>query len=272
MKGYSLGQLQAVIDAFFALAFLSWYAKRERVSGILIGLICLMKPQYLLIVLWAFLRKRWTFGSAATAVVLLGTSISVAFFGVANHLDYFRFLSFIGHFGEAYFPNQSFNGLLNRLLENGNNTYWTAAAYPPYRPVVFYGTLLTSAVIFGLAVPWRKRVTDYGGIFEFSLIALAATMCSPIAWEHYYGILLPVFALLFGTYISGKCADRAGFLLLVAAYVLIANNLGILNLFSRPPGNIVQSYTLFGGLLLIVLLRRLDRDASARHGVAPDHA
>jgi alpha-1,2-mannosyltransferase len=271
MKGYSLGQLQAVIDAIFALAFLGWHAKQERASGISIGLICMMKPQYLLIVLWAFLRKRWTFACAATGVVLLGTALSVAFFGVANHLEYFRVLGFVSHTGRAYYANQSFNGLLNRLLQNGNSAYWGGADIPPYHPVVFYGALLASAAILALAVPWRKKLAARGGIFEFALIGLVATVCSPLAFEHHYGTLLPVFALLFGIHASGKGTDRAEFALLVAAYILIANDLSILNLFSRPPANVVQSYTLFGALLLILLLRRLERNMNAPNQVAPHY-
>jgi alpha-1,2-mannosyltransferase len=271
MKGYSLGQVQAVIDAIFAMAFLSCYAKRERTSGALIGLMCLMKPQYLLIVVWSFLRRRWNFAWVATGVVVLGTALSVFFFGVANHLDYIRVLSLLGSSGQAYYPNQSVNGLLNRLLENGNNTFWAGADLPPYRPVIFYGTLLTSAVMLALAVPWRKKTADRSGIFEFSLIGVVATVCSPIAWEHHYGILLPVFALLFGIHVSGKGVLRAQFPLLVVAYVLIANNFNILNLFSRPPANIVQSYTLYGALVLIILLRRLDKYGNDFHRVAPDH-
>ena len=32
------------------------------------------------------------------------------------HIDYLRVLSYMAERGEAYFPNQSVNGLLNRLM------------------------------------------------------------------------------------------------------------------------------------------------------------
>jgi alpha-1,2-mannosyltransferase len=257
MKGFSLGQLQVVIDALFALSLLCWAAERQRASGSFIGLICLMKPQFILIVLWGFLRKRWGFAWTAAGAIILGGSLAVAVFGFANNFEYFRVLSFLGRYGDAYYPNQSFNGLLNRLLQTGNSASWSGDVFPAYNSIVYFGTILTSAAILLLGVPWLREFHERRGMHEFCLIAVVATVCSPIAWEHHYGVFLPIFALLFAREGIGRPAGRLNFIVLVAAYALIANNLGILNVFSKPPLNILQSYALFGALLLIVLLRRL---------------
>src|SRR6202043_3661510 len=44
MEAFSLGQIQVWIDTIFTLSALAWLAGRKGLSGVLIGLICLLKP------------------------------------------------------------------------------------------------------------------------------------------------------------------------------------------------------------------------------------
>src|SRR6202022_3885062 len=103
-----------------------------------------------------------------------------------NNLEYSSVLRFIAEHGESYFANQSVNGLLNRLLLNGNNRSWTNDAFPPYQAIVYFGTPITSAliVISSLALP--RNAPGKGGGLDFALIAIACTIASPVAWEHHY--------------------------------------------------------------------------------------
>jgi hypothetical protein len=51
------------------------------------------------------------------------------------------------------------NGLLDRLLFNGNNLIWDGAAFASYNPIVYAGTLLSfvAFVGFSLLFPWGKQ-------------------------------------------------------------------------------------------------------------------
>ena len=61
VKAFSLGQIQVWINGLFAIVLLCLGTDRKATSGVLMGLICLIKPHYGLFVLWALLRKEWRF-------------------------------------------------------------------------------------------------------------------------------------------------------------------------------------------------------------------
>ena len=85
-------------------------------------------------------------------------------------------------------------------------------------------------------------------------------MASPIAWEHHYGLLLPVFALLLPALRRRPLFGSATLPLLAGAYVLTSHTLRITDALARTPWNAVQSYILLGALVMLVLLDRLRAD------------
>ena len=194
VKSYSLGQIQTWLNAIFAILILCWMKEKKAISGILAGIICLIKPQYFIIFLWGLLRKQRIFVLTFALVVIFGLLVSISLFGITDHIDYLNVLSFVSKHGEAYYPNQSMNGLLNRLLLNGNNLEWKAHSFAPFNPFIFLGTITSSAVLILMALFWPTRVKERGGIIDFSIVALTSTLASPVAWEYHYGILLPIYA------------------------------------------------------------------------------
>jgi hypothetical protein len=253
MRAYSLGQIQVWINALFGLLFLLWLKDRQRSAGVVVGLMCLIKPHYALLLVWGLLRRRWGFVLAGAATGALGLVLSLFLFGLGNHLDYLNVLSFLGKHGEAFFPNQSINGLLNRLLFNGDNLDWQAHTFPPYDPWVYYGTLASSLILLAAALFWPVPPKERGSATDLALMTLAATIASPVAWEHHYGILLPIYAFLV------PCLARKGWALAVLAfsYILTSNFLEFVNRWWNTPFNFVQSYLLAGALMVLVLLFRV---------------
>lgn len=248
MRAYRNGQIQTWINTLFAASLLCYASGRRTAAGALSGAMCLIKPQYALVALWALLRRDWAFARGALAVGVLGLPASVALFGFAPHLEYLDVLRFIAERGESFYPNQSVNGLMNRALGNGLNLEWMDAMPPPH-PVVRAVTWLSSALLLGWAFwPRRRGGHPDAGAADLAMIAVACTVASPIAWEHHYGLLLPVFALLLG---------RAPNPLLAAAFVLTGHTLRATDALAHTPWNVLQSYILAGALLLLVLLDRL---------------
>ena len=160
--------------------------------------------------------------------------------------------------GEGYFPNQSLNGLLNRLLRNGNNLEWMGASFAPYHPWVFWPTAISSALLVAAALappPAGQR----GDAVDFSLLALTVTVASPIAWEHHYGILPPIYAATLAAVVVRPALGAAGLPLLAASFALTSNELGFTNRLATTNWNVLQSYLYVGALLLLLLLHRLRR-------------
>jgi hypothetical protein len=257
LKAYVLGQVQVWIDVLFTGMVLAWLTHRKKLSGFLAGLICIIKPQLILLLLWGLLRKQKKFVIALVITVVAFAAISVAVYGWENNLDYFNAVTFIAQHGESYFPNQSVNGLLNRLLFNGNNLEWIARSFPPYNPIVYWGTLLTSIALIGLALFWRRREYKHADVFDLSLAVLSFTIASPVAWEHHYGILLPIFAVALPATLGAYDLRKRGMILLAITFFLSSNFFQFTDKTAATYFNILQSYLFFGAVILLFHLYKL---------------
>jgi hypothetical protein len=239
---------------------------------VLIGLICMIKPQFGVFLVWGLLRRQWGFVAGIAAVGVPLTLLSVILYGWDNHLDYLATLQFISRHGESYYANQSINGLLNRLLGNGEAVLWTKGAFPPFHPFIYYATLASSAAIMLAALFYRAR-ENAGGLFDFLIAALSFTVASPVAWEHHYGILPPIYAAIFLA-LCARSPSRGRpllFVLLTASYVLTAH---VFPIKWAPAGlaSLVQSYLLFGALIALWLLYQARGWASVSEAEGPTAA
>lgn len=250
---FSLGQAQIFLDLFFTLLVLFWFEGRERPAGLMMALLTMVKPQFGLLLLWAALRRRWNTLGTGIAMLALGGAFSLSAFGVRNNLDYLRVLLGLSRKAQSHYANQSMFGLLNRAIFNGENLSYHPYIYPPYVPWVYHVTIATTAalILLVLVFPWRERA---GGMADLSSIGVVCVIATPMAWEHHYGVMLPIFVWLwFGVYRPG--CGRVWKLAL--AFVLVADFLSPLNLLAAVPGaNVLQSYMFFGALLLLTLLIR----------------
>jgi hypothetical protein len=255
-RAYYLGQVQLWIDALLALGFWCYLSGYLRWTGVLLGLSALIKPQYGLFLVWAVLRRQWGAAAGFLAVFILGNLVSVGIFGWENNVEYFSVLSYLSMHGESYFPNQSVNGLMNRLLQTGPSLVWQGNAFPAFHPVVYAATIATSTIMAAcsLTLPlwWRAG----GSLLDFSILLLTCTMASPIAWEHHYGVLVPIIILLFALLDRFRPAERV---LLGLSFIAIAAEHSWTNHFADGWHSILQSYLFFGALCIMVLLYRVAR-------------
>jgi hypothetical protein len=262
MRGFYLGQVQTWIDAGVAGLVLAFVAGRPATSGVLAGLVCLVKPQLGVLVLWGLLRgqRRFVVGWSC-AVGVLGL-LSLALYGFANHLDYLEVLSFIGRHGESFHPNQSVNGLLHRALGNGNNLRWVDA-FPPFDARIYAATLLSSAGLLAAALFWRRSEAVRAPEIDLAIAIVTLTIASPVAWIHHYAVLLPLFALVLPRVAESVASRRALAWMLAGSFLLVSNTYRVTNRFAETPWSFLQSYVFFGGLLFLALLYRL-RGLAAR--------
>ncbi len=255
VKAYSLGQIQVWINGLFALALFLWVTGRRTVSGILIGVVCLIKPHYGLFVVWALLRSEWGFALACMVTGCVGLVASIAVFGWTNHLDYLTVLLHLAERGETFYPNHSLNGLLNRLMgviepDLYKNLDWDGGSFPPFNRLVYWTMMISSAAILLFAIVRRNRANDPGRVVDFCTMAVSCTIASPIAWEHHYGVLLPVFAVI----LVSALRSRARLPWLIVSYVLASNYFIATQLLAPTFWNILQSYLLFATWILLALL------------------
>ena len=262
---FSLGQAQIFLDLFFTLLVLFWVERKERAAGVTMALLAMVKPQFGLLLLWSALRRRWNALAAGVVTLAVGGAVSLAVFGVRNNLDYLGVLAGLSRKAQPHYANQSMFGLLNRAIFNGENLPYHPYVYPPFVPWVYYVTLATTAllVLLALAYPWRERAARMADLAATGVVCVIAT---PMAWEHHYGVMLPLFVWLwFGVYRAG-CGTAWK---LALAFVLIADFLSPFNFLAAIPVlNVLQSYMYFGALLLLWLLIRDARPHAGGPGVA----
>jgi hypothetical protein len=268
MSSLSLGQIQTLLTLGFTVALLCWISGREIAASMVMGLMTAVKPQYGLFFVWALLRRRVGAAAAGLSCLAAVGLASLAVFGLHNNAEYFSVLRFIAARGEGYYENQSMNGLLNRLLFNGNNLHWDANAFAPANNFVNLGTTLTSLSLLGLAIfyPWGKE--RRGGTSDFAAMMTAATMASPIAWVHHYTILLPVVVWLWFGDLSLR-RSRWACTACAVAYVLMSNTFTSASFLAPAPfWNLFQSYFYLGALLVFVLLLR-SRSGTGENTLSP---
>lgn len=251
IKGHNLGQIQVYLGALAAAALLGFVYGHQFLAGACFGLCCLVKPQYGLVFVWAVLRRQHKLFIAGALVFGAGLATALAVFGTKNYLGYLEVLRTLSRHGESYFPNESVNGLLHRLLGNGEVVHWRARKLPPYNPIVYYGSLASSVVILGVALFWPASRRWRGSVLDLSVVLVASTMASPIAWEHHYGVFFPILAAALPLFALRPV--RAG--LLLGSYALMcAEWLKPALWISNWCLSLLSVHIFWGGLLLFALL------------------
>lgn len=265
IKPHVIGQIQVFINCFFTLSVWFWLKRQQSIAGVFVGMMLLIKPQYLLIAVWGLLRKKYSFMLTLLSVCIVGFACSIFLFGLSNNFDYFIVLRSISRTGESFYFNQSMNGLLNRLLFNGNNLSFEINSFPPYNSIIYLGTLLStfflilSALLVGFIRPGL-----HGDVRDFMIITLSCTIASPVAWEHHYGILLVIYAFLFPYVIRQSIFGRITMPIFILSYVLSSNYWGIANRLAYVPIlNVLQSHLFVAALIILVFLYKT-RDTEFR--------
>jgi alpha-1,2-mannosyltransferase len=158
--------------------------------------------------------------------------------------------------GESFYANQSINGLLNRLFFNGTNLHGNPHAFAPFNRWIYLATLATSIVLVAVALIRRRPASREGRDEDFLFAALAFTVASPIAWEHHYSILLPIFVVTLALlWIENRGKGRIW--LLALAFCLTSNSFVMVNALANTRLNFLQSHIFFGAAILLALLYRL---------------
>jgi hypothetical protein len=252
--GVRLGQIQTLLTFLFVLAIYLWMRGHKLATGLCLALICVFKPQMMVFLLWGLLRKQWRFVGIFAASVIVVQAVAIACFGWHNELDYLGVLSFISKHGEVVGENQSVNGMLQRIVGIHN---WLDAptdhfTYPPYQPIVYFGTVISSAALylFGLIVPIWKRWQATSA--DFILFGMIATIASPIAWTHHYGLFYGATAFYLATVLKQSGRIPWSFLI---CFLLMANYIHILGkYYTLWWVNPFFNYVLYAGLGMVWLI------------------
>lgn len=120
---------------------------------------------------------------------------------------------------------------------------------------VYAGTLLSGAALVAVALLLPRRAAR-GSLLDLSIAALTIVIVSPIAWEHHFGILLPLLAVATPRLISGPSAGSWTPVVLGGAFVLTGQYFEPAQRLASSWLNVLQSYVLIGALGLLAVWHR----------------
>jgi len=254
------GQIQLLLTFLWGAAVLLWMRGKPAWCGFVIALTCAFKPQLAIFLLWGILRRQWRFTAVLAATIGVIGIFSVSHYGLRNNLDYFAVLSYLSRHGEALWANQSFNGLLNRLLQNGDAMSWNATVYPPYRPVIYVVSTLLSLLVLVAALLLPRFAGWQGTTADFLLLGCSSVLISPIAWEHHYGYFFFLIVFLLS---QAETFPLMRWLVLAMCTLALANRLPPLDHRISGGISVISSYMLYSGLAVLALLVIQQRKAAA---------
>jgi hypothetical protein len=257
------GQIQILLGLLFLFSCLATFHKRHLLAGCLIACAATVKPQFLLFGLLMLWQKNWRFLAGFVFVTCAALGLSIWLYGWQNHLDYLKVLGFLSQHGEYHHLNQTINGILNRYLYDGPSVDYDPdnpvpnSGFPPYIPIVYGVTTLTSLLLLAIPFSLRRAENDLTvRLARFCAAAILFTMASPIAWAHHYNVLLPGYVVALKLVLDRGQSERVWLSLLIIGISFALTGLQLAAPFGPtvPSLNLLQSHVFFGALLLVGVL------------------
>jgi hypothetical protein len=191
-----LGNTTHMLLAPLAVAMLRLGRSDDARAGCLLGLLAILKPPLALALPYLVIRARVRAAVAFAATIAAVVLASVAWFGLPIHLTFWR--EIVVDFGRApiaAYNAQSVSGALAHLLFPGHLRDFEPL--PPTAPFVLLRWLTTLVLTLIVVIPcWRAGtpVRRQDALVELSMVVALALLVAPIAWTHYFLLLLAPLA------------------------------------------------------------------------------
>jgi hypothetical protein len=239
------------------VAFDRLAAGRQAAAGAILAGLSLLKPPLALFLPYFVLHRNFRAAIAMAGCAAVAVAASVAFFGVELHWFWFReFVVKQGAAPIAAYNVQSVNGFVAHLLTRGQLVNW----YPVDAGALFkpLSAGLAAALVAAVGIAAWRAGPPHGEAarrVELWLVLCLTVLIAPIAWTHYYLLMLIPCAALVSTHASLGWRSLVG---LVAAIALMAPPVLVLDVRSRI-GNalyerILVSHYFLGGVVLLAVL------------------
>jgi len=257
LQGFRVGNIQLLLNAIIVLMILAWRPDTRGFCGMLAGVLCVYKPHYAILLAWALVCREYRFAKYLAGTVAGLIVVSIPLFGAKIYADFLSFLVSMGSRGHAYGPNQSPNGFLNRFRQDGSWFQVDPLNFARYDPVVAAFTTIVGAALIGGMLYWCWKQRRPASRLSMAIALVSIILAAPVAWEHHFGFLPAVFALIL-PYVRTRLQGS----LWVGAYVLGADEFHLSGSTSLW-NNLLYSTLLLGTVLLLGLLYRAARPLGA---------
>jgi len=220
------GQTTAVVTLALAAYAAARMRRRETLAGALLGAASVVKLPVLALAALEAIRRRYRTVAAWLAVVAATAIVSVAAFGPTLHGRYAHGL--VQHAGTVMtgHNNQSIAAVVHRISHGGNPYEWETRLLPRGdRIAAAVVTVLLAAALWRGLLAGRARGEPDLDRFRLELPAVLAfgIVAMPVAWDHYFLLLIPGLAsLASGLRDRGLLARPIAVAALALAFLLLA--------------------------------------------------
>lgn len=257
-----LNQATLVVTALIGGVWVTLEDGSQELAGVLLAAALAVKPQLVLVLpalVWG--ARRMVVASLAAGAALLVASLAYA--GVANHVDYLtRVLPSLSR-GYPYYANQGINGLLYRMASGDDLAVFRQS---PGSAFVTWGTRLAAlgalVGVVSLARRWSARGVP--PVWTFALAWLSATMTSPVAWQHHYAPALFAFVALARAIHDTPELRRPVVGLLVGGAIGLMGAYFEVRQVQGAAARLLVSYVLYGAVALGAAIVLVGESASTR--------
>jgi hypothetical protein len=181
-------------------------------AGVLIGIATSLKAFPVLLILYLGARREFSAAIAAIATTVVLTVLPVFVYGPSGLVD---LLATFWRLGNSGWPvrgnNQSLVAALDRWTSgftvDGVRSFDEAPGFTLLYSVVA-GALIAMTIVALAAYPRRMRAAVP---VELAAVTVLAVLLSPIAWDHYWTLLLPAFVILYDWTKASRSIDRYAF-------------------------------------------------------------
>jgi len=225
------GQIYSLLALGLVAAWVADRRGKSTVSGVALGLVLAVKPQFAPVLLWPLVRRRWRTFVAALASGAAATLVGVVVAGPGALIDWLTYVS--SRQPDGYWANNTIPGAAARLFRD-NDWVEPLARLPWAEPLAY----VIAVGIIILTALWVRHDPEMG---LWALVA-ASLLAPPVSWHNYLVVLGPGILLLLA---RGRTLPA---LLLLALQVIPPY--GVLLFY--PPGSTVGALML--NLYLYILL------------------
>jgi hypothetical protein len=166
-------------------------------AGLLVGIATAMKAFPALILIYLGVRQQWRALTAASTTAVFLSALPVFVYGIDG---YWQLIADFLRLGRSGWPvrgnNQSLVAAIDRYVTGFTADGVRSAADAPLAFTIFIAAAVLLSV-FLLVVLVRTRFTVAAVPIEIAAVTILAILLSPIAWDHYWTLLLPAFLIFY---------------------------------------------------------------------------
>jgi alpha-1,2-mannosyltransferase len=263
--------LNALLLALLAAATWQLSGGSMVVAGVLVGAATALKAFPALLIVYLLARRNWT---AAVAAIVTAGALSVAplpVYGVDGFADLARtFLRLSTSGWPVRGNNQSLIAAIDRYTADGLGD--AGGVRQMADTPIATGLFIVVALLLGAALAWsvvRRPAAANTVAVEITAVTVIAVLLSPIAWDHYWTLLLPAYLVVYDSRDSRVLGQPGSYAFWAAAILTTGLSPLTLGASGFAVARELSTYTIAALVLYAVLLTLsralLPAPALARH-------